>query len=130
MVIKIISINSFPCSNMKVFVYFVYLLSLQAVEVEFLLTWHNPLCRLDLQLPGETTITAWRSKSTSDNSLKEITRLAWSISPSLAVFLPERFLLLSFLLVSLLLLLTNYLTALFYTTIYIFYIDLTVRTLI
>lgn len=62
----------------------------KAVEIEFLLTWHNPSSRPDLHFPGEDIIAAWKSKTVSERTLRDTARLAWDISPALAVFLPER----------------------------------------
>ncbi|KAG8287986.1 phosphatidylinositol 4-kinase alpha [Homalodisca vitripennis] len=66
------------------------ILDLLAVEIEFLLIWHNPTSRPDLNFPGEDTIAAWKSKTVSERTLRDTARLAWDISPVLAVFLPDR----------------------------------------
>lgn len=42
-------------------------------------------------MPGEDTLAAWRSKNITDKQWQDYTRLAWDISPVLAVFLPERY---------------------------------------
>lgn len=70
--------------NFLVFVCF------QAVEIEFLLIWHNPTSRAELHFQGEDTIAAWKAKTVSERTLRDIARLAWDISPTLAVFLPVR----------------------------------------
>lgn len=66
------------------------ILELLAVEIEFLIVWHNPGSRTELHVPGEDTIAAWRSKTVVDKTWRDYTRLAWEISPPLAVFLPVR----------------------------------------
>ncbi|CAH0382113.1 unnamed protein product [Bemisia tabaci] len=66
------------------------ILDLVAVQIEFLLTWLNPLCRSEISIQGEDVIATWKNKPVSDKTLREVTRLAWDISPSLAVFLPAR----------------------------------------
>ncbi|XP_031784727.1 phosphatidylinositol 4-kinase alpha isoform X2 [Nasonia vitripennis] len=65
------------------------ILELLAVEIEFLLVWANPGCRQDLAVPGEQSIAEWRAKSMNER-WRDYTRLAWEISPVLAVFLPVR----------------------------------------
>lgn len=66
------------------------ILDLLAVEIEFLITWHNPTSRPDLNFPGEDTIAVWKAKTVSERTLRDTARLAWDISPTLAVFLPDR----------------------------------------
>ncbi|XP_066584253.1 phosphatidylinositol 4-kinase alpha isoform X2 [Prorops nasuta] len=65
------------------------ILELLAVEIEMLLVWHNPSARPELALLGEANIAEWRAKAMNDK-WREYTRLAWEISPTLAVFLPIR----------------------------------------
>lgn len=68
------------------------ILGLVAVEIEFLLTWYNPLSLTECQFANEDTITAWKSQTfINERSWKENARLAWEISPTLAVYLPCRF---------------------------------------
>lgn len=70
------------------------ILALLATEIEFLLAWHNPMSIPELHLPNEDTISAWRIQTlsqTTERSIKEMVRLAWDISPTLAVHLPHRF---------------------------------------
>lgn len=70
------------------------ILSLLATEIEFLLAWHNPMSCPELHIPGEDTISAWRAQTmsqTTERSLKEMVKLTWDISPTLAVYLPHRF---------------------------------------
>lgn len=73
---------------------YIYVISkhifLKAGEIECLLTWYNPMGRPDRQVPGEETIAAWRSKTVTERTWREYARLAWDLSPSLAVFLPLR----------------------------------------
>lgn len=42
-------------------------------------------------IPGEEHIASWRSKTITDKQWHDYTRLAWDISPELAVYLPCRF---------------------------------------
>lgn len=60
------------------------------MEIEFLIVWHNPTLRPELQMPGEENVAFWRAKTISDKQWHDYTRLAWDISPSLAVYLPTR----------------------------------------
>ncbi|XP_045770623.1 phosphatidylinositol 4-kinase alpha [Maniola jurtina] len=66
------------------------ILELMAVEIEFLVTWHNPHSRPEQAVPGEDNIATWRSKPNTERTWRDYTKLAWDISPTLAVFLPER----------------------------------------
>ncbi|XP_012059018.1 PREDICTED: phosphatidylinositol 4-kinase alpha [Atta cephalotes] len=65
------------------------ILELLAVEIEMLLVWRNPSGRAELALQGEVSIADWRAKGMNDR-WREYTRLAWEISPVLAIFLPVR----------------------------------------
>lgn len=56
-----------------------------------MITWYNPTGRADLHFPGEENIANWKSKQVTDKVLRDTTRLAWDISPALAVFLPVRY---------------------------------------
>ncbi|KAJ8972794.1 hypothetical protein NQ314_000030 [Rhamnusium bicolor] len=67
------------------------ILELLAVEIEFLVVWHNPTFRPELIIPGEENIASWRAKTITDKQWHDYTRLAWDISPVLAVYLPNRF---------------------------------------
>ncbi|XP_033211468.1 phosphatidylinositol 4-kinase alpha isoform X3 [Belonocnema kinseyi] len=65
------------------------ILELLAVEIELLLVWRNPGDRPDLAVQGEQSIAEWRLKAMNER-WRDYTRLAWDISPVLAVFLPVR----------------------------------------
>lgn len=67
------------------------ILSLLAVDIEFFVTWHNPLSQPELQIKGEEMISNWRAQPISEKSWKDTVRLAWEISPTLAIYLPTRF---------------------------------------
>lgn len=67
------------------------ILELLAVEIEFLVAWHNPSGRTERIVPGEEGVASWRAKTVTDRQWRDYTRLAWNISPVLAVYLPTRF---------------------------------------
>lgn len=67
------------------------ILGLLAVEIEYLLAWMNPMSLGELHIVGEDTISAWRNQTLTERSAREMVRLAWEISPTLAVYLPHRF---------------------------------------
>jgi phosphatidylinositol 4-kinase len=67
------------------------ILDLLAVEIEFLVVWHNPTSRQELLIPGEDNIATWRAKNITEKQWQDYTRLAWDISPVLATYLPARF---------------------------------------
>ncbi|KAL3270935.1 hypothetical protein HHI36_021440 [Cryptolaemus montrouzieri] len=67
------------------------ILELLAVEIEFLVAWHNPTGRTEWLIPGEDNIASWRAKTITEKQWHDYTRLAWDISPVLAVYLPTRF---------------------------------------
>ncbi|XP_045467840.1 phosphatidylinositol 4-kinase alpha [Harmonia axyridis] len=67
------------------------ILELLAVEIEFLIAWHNPNSRTEWLIPGEDNIASWRAKTITEKQWHDYTRLAWDISPVLAVYLPTRF---------------------------------------
>ncbi|CAG2119996.1 unnamed protein product, partial [Medioppia subpectinata] len=67
------------------------ILSLLALEIELLMTWHNPTAAPEAIIQGEETISKWRNQPITERTWKETARLAWEISPTLAVFLPCRF---------------------------------------
>lgn len=43
-----------------------------------------------MSVPGEENIAAWRGKTVTEKLWRDTARLAWDISPTLAVFLPLR----------------------------------------
>lgn len=68
------------------------IISLVSMEIELMVTWYNPLNLPDLALDIDMeSLTKWRSQQVTERNLKETVRLAWNISPSLAIFLPTRF---------------------------------------
>ena len=66
------------------------ILSLLAAEVEFFSTWLNPLSLTELELPGEDVVRSWRSQSITERVWRDNVRLAWDISPVLAVRMAAR----------------------------------------
>ncbi|KAK9746290.1 PI4-kinase N-terminal region [Popillia japonica] len=66
------------------------ILELLAVEIDFLIVWHNPTSRAEYVVPGEDNLAAWRAKAITEKQWRDYTRLAWDISPVLAIYLPER----------------------------------------
>lgn len=68
------------------------ILELLAAELEFLITWYNPLAVPDLLISGEEAIMEWRARPVKTNLWRDYTRLAWACNPALAVFLPQRYL--------------------------------------
>lgn len=48
------------------------------------------MSRPDLSIPGEGNIASWKAKPVTEKQWKDYTRLAWEISPVLAVYLPTR----------------------------------------
>lgn len=60
------------------------------MEIEFLIAWHNPNSRTEWLIPGEDNIASWRAKTITEKQWHDYTRLAWDISPVLAVYLPTR----------------------------------------
>ncbi|KAK8766666.1 hypothetical protein V5799_006551 [Amblyomma americanum] len=67
------------------------ILGLLAVEIEFLITWYNPLSTWERNITGEDAIATWRSQPVIDRSMKEVARLSWETSPCLAIYVPCRF---------------------------------------
>ncbi|XP_013774772.1 phosphatidylinositol 4-kinase alpha-like [Limulus polyphemus] len=68
------------------------ILGLLAAEIEFLITWHNPMALPEKHVPSEETIAAWHSQPVTERMWRDTARLAWDISPSLAVYIPCRLL--------------------------------------
>ncbi|KAH7932980.1 hypothetical protein HPB49_006149 [Dermacentor silvarum] len=67
------------------------ILALLSVEIEFLITWYNPLSLPDRVVPGEEIISAWRSQHITERGWVDMAQCAWNLSPMLAVYLPSRF---------------------------------------
>ncbi|XP_046360282.2 phosphatidylinositol 4-kinase alpha-like isoform X1 [Haliotis rufescens] len=67
------------------------ILSLVSSTVDALITHHNPLELPEMKIPDEEKITAWRMSPFTEKQWRETARIAWDISPALAVFLPSRF---------------------------------------
>lgn len=78
----------------------VYLISTTMAHVDRLLfqanlidafsTWHNPLELAESKIKDEDKITIWRTTPISERQWREHARIAWDISPVLAVYLPAR----------------------------------------
>lgn len=66
------------------------ILGLLSVDIEFFLTFLNAL-QTEPQVEGENSINAWLAHSFTERTLKDTVKLAWEISPTLAVYLPLRF---------------------------------------
>ncbi|GAB6030041.1 hypothetical protein CHUAL_005725 [Chamberlinius hualienensis] len=66
------------------------ILALLAREIDTLVTWYNPLSNAELHIPGEDTITMWLSQQVPERIWLDNARMAWDLSPSLAVHLPYR----------------------------------------
>jgi phosphatidylinositol 4-kinase A len=68
------------------------ILELLAVEIDFMVTWYNPLALPELQVnaKSEEALNGWRARPIKNNVWKDFTRLAWSYNPALAVYLPQR----------------------------------------
>ncbi|XP_052243319.1 phosphatidylinositol 4-kinase alpha-like isoform X4 [Dreissena polymorpha] len=67
------------------------LLSMLTSSVELFTTWLNPMELPELRVPEESKPMTWASTSVSQKIWREHARLAWDISPLLAVFMPYRF---------------------------------------
>ncbi|UYV78927.1 PI4KA [Cordylochernes scorpioides] len=67
------------------------ILGLLSAEVELMITWHNPLSATELHVQYEDVIKPWRVQTLSERTWRESVRLAWEISPALAVYMPTRF---------------------------------------
>ena len=67
------------------------ILALVRREIERLSTWHNPLAQLDLNFTGLELLVTWANQTVfTERSWRDLVRLAWHISPDIAVFLPAR----------------------------------------
>ncbi|XP_064490203.1 phosphatidylinositol 4-kinase alpha-like isoform X2 [Ornithodoros turicata] len=67
------------------------ILALMSVEIEFLITWYNPMALGDKMIPGEDIISSWRSQHITERGWIDMAKTAWGLSPTLAVYLPSRF---------------------------------------
>lgn len=66
------------------------LLLFQANLIDAFSTWHNPLELAESKIKDEDKITIWRATPISERQWREHARIAWDISPVLAVYLPAR----------------------------------------
>lgn len=66
------------------------ILELLAIEIEFLITWYNPMASPENLIPGEDAVAEWRARPLKLNLWRDYTHLAWTYNPSLAIFLPQR----------------------------------------
>lgn len=66
------------------------LLLFQANLIDAFSTWHNPLELAESKIKDEDKITIWRTTPISERQWREHARIAWDISPVLAVYLPAR----------------------------------------
>lgn len=66
------------------------ILTLLAVEIEFVSTWINPLSLPEFTLPGEESLNSWRAQPITEKMWRDNVRLAWDISPVLAVRVAAR----------------------------------------
>ncbi|CAB3991377.1 Phosphatidylinositol 4-kinase alpha [Paramuricea clavata] len=61
-------------------------------EIDFLSTWHNTAADANLVFPGEEQLAKWSTQTTfTEKVWRDLVKLAWHISPSLAVHLCARF---------------------------------------
>lgn len=68
------------------------ILELLAVEIDFLVTWYNPLANPEMQVNAKTeeALATWRARPIKINLWKDNVQLAWVYNPSLAVYLSQR----------------------------------------
>lgn len=68
------------------------ILELLAVEIDFLVTWYNPLQSPEMQInaKSEEALAGWRARPMKINVWKDYTQLAWSYNPALAIYLSQR----------------------------------------
>nr|CAD7567625.1 unnamed protein product [Timema californicum] len=62
----------------------------QALEINFLILWHNPNGCADLQVPGEDHISSWHLKGIKHVVWRNHLQMCWGLSPSLAVYMAIR----------------------------------------
>uniref|UniRef100_A0A915IQ31 1-phosphatidylinositol 4-kinase n=1 Tax=Romanomermis culicivorax TaxID=13658 RepID=A0A915IQ31_ROMCU len=72
------------------------ILALIGSEIERLCAWYNPQSLSEKFIPGEDSVEKWRLATftdprTEERLLRESTKLAWDICPTLAIHMPERF---------------------------------------
>ncbi|XP_056020742.1 phosphatidylinositol 4-kinase alpha-like isoform X2 [Ostrea edulis] len=66
------------------------ILHLLANLIDTFNTWHNPLELTENKIKDEDKVALWRSALVSERQWRDIARIAWDISPVLAVYLPSR----------------------------------------
>nr|XP_058953334.1 phosphatidylinositol 4-kinase alpha-like [Pocillopora verrucosa] len=68
------------------------ILALIRREIERLSTWHNSMARPELNFTGMESLVNWANQTVfTERIWRDLVRLAWHISPDIAVFLPARF---------------------------------------
>lgn len=68
------------------------ILALIRQEIDRLSTWHNPLARPELSFTGLESMVNWANQTVfTERIWRDLVRLAWHMSPDIAVFLPVRF---------------------------------------
>ena len=68
------------------------ILALIRREIERLSTWHNPMARPELNFTGLESLVNWANQTVfTERIWRDLARLAWHISPDIAVFLPARY---------------------------------------
>lgn len=68
------------------------ILALIRREIERLSTWHNPMARPELNFTGVESLVNWANQTVfTERIWRDLVRLAWHISPDIAVFLPARY---------------------------------------
>ena len=68
------------------------ILALIKREIDRLATWHNPLARSERNFPGEESLVNWANQTVlTERNWRDLVRLAWRISPDIAVNLPDRY---------------------------------------
>ncbi|XP_078336365.1 phosphatidylinositol 4-kinase alpha-like [Crassostrea virginica] len=66
------------------------ILLLLANLIDAFSTWHNPLELAENKIKDEDKVALWRTSPISERQWREHARIAWDISPVLAVYLPAR----------------------------------------
>ena len=70
-------------------------MSVQANAVDTLLTWYNPLELPENKLMDEETIYNWTRDNVTEKKWPGIINYSWELSPTLAVYLPFRYIFLT-----------------------------------